>query len=92
MGMDYGIEKMGFLFPSAITSLLFYYSTISKIINACDVCLNGVGTVGSKHHTTQKTVAIVVGGVAAMGFLVVCLMFVKSLMKKKRGAKYGDYY
>ncbi|KAM1153123.1 hypothetical protein ACFX14_035551 [Malus domestica] len=47
---------------------------------------------GSRHHT-QRTVAIAVGGIAAFGFLVVCLMFVKQLMKsmKKHGGKHGDY-
>ncbi|KAL6217610.1 hypothetical protein ACLB2K_010827 [Fragaria x ananassa] len=50
------------------------------------------GTVGSNHHTTQKTVAIVVGGVAAVGFVCVCLMFIRSLIKKRSANKYGDYY
>lgn len=68
------------------------YISYSYYANGIPSLTSSSGTVGSKHHTTQKTVAIVVGGVAAMGFLVVCLMFVKSLMKKKRGAKYGDYY
>ncbi|XP_009370388.2 LOW QUALITY PROTEIN: plasmodesmata-located protein 1 [Pyrus x bretschneideri] len=56
---------------------------------------NGVTSIasssGSRHHT-QRTVAIAVGGLAAFGFLVVCLMFVKQLMKKKHGGKHGDYY
>lgn len=56
------------------------------------MCLNVVGTVGSNHHTTQKTVAIVVGGVAAVGFICVCVMFIRSLIKKCGANKYGDYY
>ncbi|PKU84995.1 plasmodesmata-located protein 3 [Dendrobium catenatum] len=32
---------------------------------------------------TGKTVAIVVGGAAALGFLVICLLFARNLMKKK---------
>ncbi|KAK4281334.1 hypothetical protein QN277_012842 [Acacia crassicarpa] len=38
-------------------------------------------------HNTQKTVALAVGGVAALGFLIACLLFVKSVFKK-RGGKY----
>ena len=38
------------------------------------------------HLHTQKTVAIAVGGVAAFGFLIVCLMFLKPVLKK-RGVK-----
>jgi hypothetical protein len=32
-------------------------------------------------------VALAVGGVAALGFFIVCLMFLKSVLKKK-GGKY----
>lgn len=32
---------------------------------------------------TGKTVAIIVGGAAGVGFLVICLLFAKNLMKKK---------
>jgi uncharacterized membrane protein len=48
-------------------------------------CLVLVGT-GKQH--TQKTVAIAVGGLAAFGFVIVCLLFVKSALKKK-GGKHG---
>ncbi|EFH57535.1 predicted protein [Arabidopsis lyrata subsp. lyrata] len=41
----------------------------------------------SSAGTTGKTVAIIVGGTAGVGFLVICLLFVKNLMKKK----YDDY-
>ncbi|XVE72862.1 hypothetical protein DITRI_Ditri11bG0072200 [Diplodiscus trichospermus] len=49
---------------------------------------NGVPTISSPSGTgtrqhTQKTVAIAVGGVAALGFIVVFLMFLKSMLKKK---------
>ncbi|KAI4301039.1 hypothetical protein L6164_034358 [Bauhinia variegata] len=51
---------------------------------------NGVPTVqhssGTGQHT-ERTVAIAVGGFAALGFLIVCLLFVKSALKK-RGGKY----
>ncbi|XP_002526550.2 plasmodesmata-located protein 1 [Ricinus communis] len=57
---------------------------------------NGVPTInpasevaGSKDHT-QRTVAIAVGGVAALGFLVVCLLFAKSMLKKRK-AKYEGW-
>ncbi|XP_010469492.1 PREDICTED: cysteine-rich repeat secretory protein 11 [Camelina sativa] len=41
----------------------------------------------SSSGTTGKTVAIIVGGTAGVGFLIICLLFVKNLMKKK----YDDY-
>ncbi|CAG7874727.1 unnamed protein product [Brassica rapa] len=37
----------------------------------------------SSSGTTGKTVAIIVGGTAGLGFLIICLLFVKNLMKKK---------
>ncbi|MQL94462.1 hypothetical protein Taro_027112 [Colocasia esculenta] len=45
----------------------------------------GSGGGGSSGQPTGKTVAIVVGGAAALGFLVVCLLFVRSLYKKREG-------
>jgi len=33
-------------------------------------------------------VAIIVGGTAGVGFLVICLLFVKNLMKKKYDGNY----
>ncbi|XP_043721734.1 plasmodesmata-located protein 2-like isoform X2 [Telopea speciosissima] len=45
---------------------------------------NGVSRKSSSGvgQNTGKTIAIVVGGAAALGFLVICLTFVRSLMKK----------
>ncbi|KAG4193180.1 hypothetical protein ERO13_A07G204100v2 [Gossypium hirsutum] len=43
---------------------------------------SGAGT-GTRQHA-QRTVAIAVGGVAALGFIIVCLMFLKSVFKKRR--------
>ncbi|CAL9154904.1 unnamed protein product [Musa hybrid cultivar] len=34
---------------------------------------------------TEKTVAIVVGGAAGVGFLVICLLFARSVLKKRDG-------
>lgn len=34
---------------------------------------------------TGKTVAIIVGGAAGVGFLVICLLFARGLLKKKDG-------
>ena len=34
---------------------------------------------------TAKTVAIVLGGAVGVGFLVICLLFARSLVKKKDG-------
>ncbi|KAF7818473.1 plasmodesmata-located protein 3-like [Senna tora] len=38
---------------------------------------------GSGQHNTQRTVALAVGGVAALGFLIACLLFLKSVLKKR---------
>ena len=38
-------------------------------------------------QNTGKTVAIIVGGAAGVAFLVICLMFARSLKKKARGLK-----
>lgn len=55
---------------------------------------NGIPTIssgtGETRQRTQKTVAIAVGGVAGLGFLVVCLMFLKSVVKK-RSKKHEGY-
>ncbi|XP_062079699.1 plasmodesmata-located protein 1 [Humulus lupulus] len=40
---------------------------------------------GTGQNHTQRTVAIAVGGVAALGFLIVCLLFARSVMKKRGG-------
>ncbi|XP_059626091.1 plasmodesmata-located protein 2-like [Cornus florida] len=49
------------------------------------------GTGGSNTNTnTKKTVAIVVGGVASLGFGIACLLFIKSVFKRREG-KYGPY-
>ncbi|KAF4378177.1 hypothetical protein F8388_009007 [Cannabis sativa] len=45
------------------------------------------GGTGKNH--TERTVAIAVGGVAALGFLIVCLLFVRSVMKKRGGKHRG---
>ncbi|KAJ6851992.1 cysteine-rich repeat secretory protein 11-like [Iris pallida] len=43
----------------------------------------GSGGGGGIGGQTGKTVAIVVGGAAGLGFLVICLLFARNLMKKK---------
>lgn len=40
--------------------------------------------VGSGQNTL-KTVAIILGGAAGVGFLVICLLFARNLMKKHDG-------
>ncbi|PON44367.1 Gnk2-like domain containing protein [Parasponia andersonii] len=44
---------------------------------------------GTGQNHTQRTVAIAVGGIAALGFLIVCLLFVRSVMKKRGGKHRG---
>ncbi|RVW53704.1 Cysteine-rich repeat secretory protein 3 [Vitis vinifera] len=39
-------------------------------------------------QSTEKTVALVVGGVAALGFGIACLMFVRTAFKKHHSSKY----
>ncbi|KAI4349346.1 hypothetical protein L6164_009944 [Bauhinia variegata] len=43
---------------------------------------------GTGHHHTERTVALAVGGLAALGFLIVCLLFAKSVLKKRGRSKY----
>ncbi|KAH7517440.1 hypothetical protein FEM48_Zijuj09G0065100 [Ziziphus jujuba var. spinosa] len=44
---------------------------------------------GTRQQGTQRTVAIAVGGIAALGFLIVCLLFVRSALKKRSSTKHG---
>lgn len=39
-------------------------------------------------QNTQKTVAIVVGGLVGSGLFIACLLVLKSAFKKKREVKY----
>ncbi|KAJ4822744.1 hypothetical protein Tsubulata_004128 [Turnera subulata] len=73
------------------------YSISGQVyLNKCYVSYsyypNGVphisSTPGTKQHT-ERTVAIAVGSVAALGFGIVCLMFVMSVFKKRRGKHQG---
>ncbi|XP_012085237.1 plasmodesmata-located protein 1 isoform X2 [Jatropha curcas] len=64
-------------------SYSYYPNGVPTINSASEV-------VGTKQHT-QRTVAIAVGGVAALGFLIVCLMFVRSLLKKRKSSKYDSW-
>nr|KYP62415.1 Cysteine-rich repeat secretory protein 56 [Cajanus cajan] len=56
---------------------------------------NGVPTAASSsprageggHEHTERTVALAVGGVAALGFLIACMLFVKSALKKRGGKR-----
>ncbi|XP_027353127.1 cysteine-rich repeat secretory protein 56-like [Abrus precatorius] len=55
---------------------------------------NGVPTMSSSpgsggHQHIERTVALAVGGVAAVGFLIVCLLFLKSVLKKRGGKRRG---
>ncbi|XP_061343478.1 plasmodesmata-located protein 1-like [Gastrolobium bilobum] len=53
---------------------------------------SGVPTMSSssgsgEHQHTERTVALAVGGFAALGFLIVCLLFLKSVLKKRGGKR-----
>nr|GMD69074.1 cysteine-rich repeat secretory protein 3-like isoform X2 [Ipomoea batatas] len=43
--------------------------------------------IGTRHNT-QKTVAIILGGLAGVGLVLACLLFTKSAFKKKTHSKY----
>ncbi|KAK9146224.1 hypothetical protein Sjap_006127 [Stephania japonica] len=47
--------------------------------------VNRKSSSGGSGQNTGKTIAIVVGGAAGVGFGVICLMFARSLMKKRDG-------
>lgn len=47
--------------------------------------IDGVGT----RQSTQKTVAIVLGGMVGVGLGVACLLVTRSAFKKKSKSKYG---
>lgn len=55
---------------------LFLYKQGFRV---CLVLMVGTGP------TTGKTVAIILGGAAGVGFLVICLLFARSLLKKRDG-------
>lgn len=67
------------------------YSISGQIyLNKCYISYNyypnGIPSISSSSgstHNTQRTVALAVGGFAALAFLIVCLLFVRSVMKKK---------
>lgn len=44
---------------------------------------------GEKRQHTERTIALAVGGVFVLGFVIVCLLVLRSAMKKK--SKYDAY-
>lgn len=56
-----------------------------------DVTATCFAYIGGTRQHTQKTVAMAVGIVAAVGFVLVLLLFVRSVMKKKRTGKYEGH-
>lgn len=55
-------------------------------INGClCVCVGG-----EKRQHTERTIALAVGGVFVLGFVIVCLLVLRSAMKKKSN-KYDAY-
>ncbi|RZC84915.1 hypothetical protein C5167_047701 [Papaver somniferum] len=60
----------------------YYPNGISKKDSPGDGAGGGGGGGGGAAQNTGKTIAIVVGGAAGVGFLVICLMFTRSLLKK----------
>lgn len=60
---------------------------VLKLVNDAYILLCSIGSSSGQQHT-QKTVALAVGGFAALGFLTACLLFVKSVFKKRSTTKY----
>lgn len=71
---------------------MIYIFVISYIMEIMKQPLRGCVCVcvdGEKRQHTQRTIALAVGGVAVLGFVIVCLLVLKSAMKKK--SKYDSY-
>ncbi|WVZ22231.1 hypothetical protein V8G54_000775 [Vigna mungo] len=45
------------------------------------------GSKGGRHPHTERTIALAVGGVAALGFLIFCMLFLKSVLKRRGGKR-----
>ncbi|MCL7038606.1 hypothetical protein MKW94_018790 [Papaver nudicaule] len=58
------------------------YMTYTYYPNGISKKSSSGGGGGGEPQNTGKTIAIVVGGAAGVGFLVICLMFARSLLKK----------
>ncbi|KAF2294885.1 hypothetical protein GH714_026825 [Hevea brasiliensis] len=70
--------------------LLKCFISYSYYPNGVPTIDSGSEVVGTKQHTS-RTVAIAVGGIAAFLFLIVCLMFIRSLFKKRRAGLRGGF-
>ncbi|KAK8717929.1 hypothetical protein V6N13_045179 [Hibiscus sabdariffa] len=66
------------------------YISYSYYSNGVPAISSPSGTGTGTRQSTQRTVAIAVGGVAALGFTIVCLMFLKSVFKKRRSKHSGS--
>lgn len=67
------------LFEHCFISLTYKYNNLG-----CALFNEGAG------GNTGKTVAIILGGAAGVGFLVICLLFARNLMKKHDGKSTGN--
>ena len=73
------IYSICFLFLSLSVS----HSRVLVVTAKCLMkCVGGCAGTG---NNTQKTVAIVVGGVAGLGLVIACLLVLKSAVTKKEG-------
>ncbi|KAL3531192.1 hypothetical protein ACH5RR_010514 [Cinchona calisaya] len=52
---------------------------------------NSLPSSSGKGGNTQKTIAIVLGGIVGVGLVFACLMFTRSALKKRGRSKYGGY-
>lgn len=66
----------------------FHLLFFNNLMDVTATCFAYIG--GTRQHT-QKTVAMAVGIVAAVGFVLVLLLFARSVMKKKRTGKYEGH-
>ncbi|BAT85567.1 plasmodesmata-located protein 1-like isoform X1 [Vigna umbellata] len=63
------------------------YISYSFYPNGVPTSSSSSGSEGGGHPHTERTVALAVGGVAALGFLIVCMLFLKSVLKRRGGKR-----
>lgn len=76
-------KRMRCLFAYVLYLMIVVVVCISQNSNNNKPCI--IGRLGQAE--TQRTVALVVGGFAALGFLIASFLFLKSVLKRK-GEKY----
>ncbi|KAJ6897604.1 hypothetical protein NC652_024411 [Populus alba x Populus x berolinensis] len=73
-------------------SYSYYANGVPRRSSSSSPSSNSISSAGTGQNT-GKTVAIIVGGAAGVGFLVIFLLFARGLIKKREGQKWlsGEY-